>query len=193
VKRDAPLPTIAFETARDWEDWLEGHHSSSVGLWLKLAKKSSKVRSITYPEAVEGALAWGWIDGQKKSFDDQWWLQKFTPRGPRSIWSKLNVEKATALIAARRMKPPGLRQIERAKRDGRWKAAYDSAKTSNVPRDLAAALAKNARARAFFATLESRNRYAILFRIQQAKKPETRAERIARFVTMLAKHQKLHP
>jgi len=195
VKREKPpsLPSIAFETPRAWEGWLEAHHASSSGLWLKIAKKASNVRSVTYPEAVEKALAWGWIDGQKKSLDDEWWLQKFTPRGPKSIWSKINRAKALALIAAKKMRPSGLGEVERAKRDGRWKAAYDSPKSSTVPQDLAAALSKNTRAKAFFDTLEARNRYAILFRINRAKKPETRAERVARFVAMLAKHQKIHP
>ena len=187
------LPIVSFAQPSAWSDWLASHHAASRGAWLKLAKKASGVASITYPEALEVALAWGWIDGQKKSHDALSWLQKFTPRGPRSMWSKINREKALALIAAGGMKPPGLAEVERAKRDGRWEAAYDSPSRATVPEDLSAALAANARAAAFFATLDSGNRYAVLFRIQAAKKAETRAMRIARFVEMLARHEKLHP
>jgi uncharacterized protein YdeI (YjbR/CyaY-like superfamily) len=187
------LPTLAFETPQAWAAWLRKHYSSSKGLWMKLAKKGSNIRSITYAEALEGALIWGWIDGQKASLDETWWLQRFTPRGPKSIWSKINREKALALIAAGKMKPAGLSEVERAKRDGRWAAAYASQKNSTVPEDLAKALSKNSRAKAFFATLDSRNRYAILFRTHQAKKPETRSARIERFVAMLAKHEKIYP
>jgi uncharacterized protein YdeI (YjbR/CyaY-like superfamily) len=187
------LPTLSFAKPTAWWAWLENHHASSPGIWLKLAKKASGVASITYPEAVEAALAWGWIDGQKDKHDETWWLQKFTPRGRRSIWSKVNREKALALIAEGTMKPPGLAEVERAKKDGRWDAAYDSQSRASVPADLSAALAENTRAAAFFATLDSSNRYAVLFRIHNAKRPETRAARIATFVVMLAKHQKLHP
>ncbi|UQA57600.1 YdeI/OmpD-associated family protein [Polyangium aurulentum] len=186
-------PIIAFAEPRAWSDWLAAHHASSRGVWLKLAKKASGVASITYPEALEVALAWGWIDGLKRSHDDASWLQKFTPRGPKSLWSKINREKAMALIAAGEMKPSGLAEVERAKKDGRWEAAYDSPSKATVPEDLAAALAKNPRAAAFFATLNAANRYAVLFRIHTAKKPETRAKRIAAFVEMLAKGEKLHP
>ncbi|MFY0571643.1 YdeI/OmpD-associated family protein [Archangium lansingense] len=187
------IPTIAFSQPSDWADWLASNHASSRGLWLKLAKKASGVASVTYPEALEVALAWGWIDGQKASHDDSAWLQKFTPRGPKSIWSKINREKALALIEAGKMKPPGLEQVERAKQDGRWEAAYDSPSRAAVPEDLSAALAANPRAAAFFATLNSANRYAVLFRIHTAKKAETRTKRITQFVEMLARHEKLHP
>lgn len=187
------IPIIAFATPRDWADWLASNHAASRGLWLKLAKKGSGVESVTYPQALEVALAWGWIDGQKDSFDDTAWLQKFTPRGPRSIWSKINRDKALALIEAGEMKPPGLEQVERAKQDGRWEAAYDSPSRAAVPEDLSAALAANPRAAAFFSTLDSTNRYAVLFRIHTAKKAETRARRISQFVEMLARHEKLYP
>ncbi|WP_375768196.1 YdeI/OmpD-associated family protein [Archangium gephyra] len=187
------LPIIAFARPRDWGDWLASHHASSRGVWLKLAKKASGIASVTYAEALEVALAWGWIDGQKNSHDDTAWLQKFTPRGPKSIWSKINRDKALALIAAGEMKPPGLEQVERAKQDGRWEAAYDSPSRAAVPEDLSAALATNPRAAAFFSTLDSANRYAVLFRVHTAKKAETRARRIAQFVEMLARHEKLHP
>ncbi len=151
------------------------------------------MRSITYDEALEAALAYGWIDGQKRRLDEQWWLQRFTPRGTRSIWSKVNRERALALMAAGTMRATGLAEVERAKRDGRWDAAYDSPKGATVPADLSKALAAEPRAAAFFATLDSRNRYAVLFRIQTAKRAETRARHIARFVEMLAKGEKLYP
>jgi uncharacterized protein YdeI (YjbR/CyaY-like superfamily) len=138
------------------------------------------------------ALCWGWIDGQSRRIDDTWYVQKFTPRGARSLWSKINCAKATALIAAGRMKPAGLAEVDRARQDGRWARAYDSPSRATVPDDLAAALVKNARASAFFAGLDSRNRYAILHRVQTAKKPETRARRIAQFVKMMARREKLY-
>jgi uncharacterized protein YdeI (YjbR/CyaY-like superfamily) len=183
------LPVVSFASARAWSEWLGTHHASSRGVWLKIAKEGAKSASVTYPEALEGALAWGWIDGQKRKFDDAWWLQRFTPRRPRSPWSKNNRAKAEALIAAGAMQAPGLAEIERAKRDGRWDRAYDGARSSTVPADLAAAFARNARALAFFETLDRANRYAILYRVQTAKNPETRAERIARFVTMCGRHE----
>ncbi|TKD11899.1 YdeI/OmpD-associated family protein [Polyangium fumosum] len=186
-------PIVAFEHPRAWSTWLASNHASSRGVWLKLAKKASGVASVTYPEALEVALVWGWIDGQKKSFDEGAWLQKFTPRGPKSIWSKINREKALALIASGQMQPSGLAEVARAKRDGRWDQAYDSPSRATVPPDLSDALAKNPRAAAFFATLNATNRYAVLFRIQTAKKAETRQKRITQFVEMLAKHEKLHP
>ncbi|MDI1442765.1 YdeI/OmpD-associated family protein [Polyangium sp. 6x1] len=188
---DAPI--VAFEHPRAWSTWLASNHASSRGVWLKLAKKASGVASVTYPEAVDVALVWGWIDGQKKSFDEAAWLQKFTPRSPKSIWSKINREKALSLIASGEMQPPGLAEVERAKRDGRWDDAYDSPSRATVPSDLSDALAKNPRAAAFFATLNATNRYAVLFRIQTAKKPETRERRITQFVEMLANHEKVHP
>ena len=183
----------AFASPKAWDAWLQKHHAKSPGLWLKLAKKGAGGKSVTYAEALEVALAWGWIDGQRRSHDDTAFLQKFTPRGPRSIWSKINREKALALIAAGEMKPSGLAEVERAKRDGRWDAAYDSPSRASVPEDLAAAFAANPRAAEFFATLNATNRYAVLFRVQTAKKPETRLKRITQFVEMLAKHEKLHP
>ncbi|WP_420854439.1 YdeI/OmpD-associated family protein [Sorangium cellulosum] len=184
---------VAFAQPRVWADWLASNHASSRGVWLKLAKKASGVASVTYAEALEVALAWGWIDGQKRPLDDAFWLQKFTPRGPKSVWSKINRDKALALIAAGEMKPSGLEQVERAQRDGRWDAAYDSQSRATVPDDLSAALAANPRAAAFFAALDAANRYAVLFRVHTAKKPETRQKRITLFVEMLARHEKLHP
>lgn len=187
------LPVLSFATARAWSEWLATHHAASRGLWLKIAKKGSGPASITYAEALDAALAWGWIDGQKRAFDDIWWLQRFTPRTAKSPWSKINRAKVETLIAAGTMEAPGLAEVERAKRDGRWERAYDGARSSSVPPDLVAAFARNARARAFFETLDSTNRYAILYRVQTAKKPETRAERIARFVALCARHETIHP
>jgi uncharacterized protein YdeI (YjbR/CyaY-like superfamily) len=187
------VEVISFADASAWSVWLASHHASSRGIWLKLAKKRSKTASVTYAEALEVALTWGWIDGQKGKLDETSWLQRFTPRGPKSIWSNINREKAIALIDAGTMKPAGLAEVERAKKDGRWEAAYDSQSRATVPADLATALAANPRAARFFETLDSSNRYAVLFRIHAAKKPETRAARIEKFVVMLAKHEKLHP
>lgn len=181
-----------FATAEAWEAWLEEHHGSMDGLWLTLAKKGSGVRSVTYSEAVEIALCFGWIDGQKRAFDDGWWLQRFTPRRPRSRWSRINREKATALIEAGRMRPAGLREVELARADGRWDAAYEPQAAATVPEDLQRALDEDDAARAFFATLTGANRYAILYRIHDAKRPETRARRIERFVAMLREGRTLH-
>jgi uncharacterized protein YdeI (YjbR/CyaY-like superfamily) len=186
------LPILPFAKPRAWATWLASHHASSRGLWIKIAKKGNAVPSITYLEAVQVALAYGWIDSQMRAFDEDWYVQKFTPRGPKSIWSKINRDKALALIASGQMKPPGLAEVERAKKDGRWAAAYESARTATVPDDLAAALAANPRAARFFATIDSANRYAVLFRIHTAKKAETRAKRIALFVGMLGRHETLH-
>jgi uncharacterized protein YdeI (YjbR/CyaY-like superfamily) len=188
-----PLPVQCFESTDAWDAWLADHHDSSPGLWLKIAKKGSAGRSISYSEALDVALCHGWIDGQKGRHDDDYWLQRFTPRKPGSNWSKINTERAAALIASGRMRPAGLGEVERAQADGRWEQAYESQSRVTVPEDLARALAANERARAFFATLDSANRYAILYRIGTAKRPETRAKRIDTFVTMLSEHRKIHP
>jgi uncharacterized protein YdeI (YjbR/CyaY-like superfamily) len=182
-----------FESVEAWERWLAEHHDEPGGVWIKFARKGSGIASLTQPQALETALRYGWIDGQARSLDEQFYLQRFTPRRPRSMWSKRNREIATALIAAGRMEPSGLREVERAKADGRWDAAYDAPSGATVPEDLQAALDADGRAAAFFATLDSRNRYAILHRIQTAKKPETRARRIAAFVAMLAEGRTLYP
>ena len=187
------LPILLFETQDAWASWLEEHQAEAPGIWLRLAKKATGIASIDYSQALEVALCYGWIDGQKKGYDESSWLQKFTPRGAKSIWSKINREKAQQLIESGRMKPAGMAAIESAQRDGRWDAAYDSQRVAAVPDDLQVALDGNPAARAFFATLNSRNRYAILFRIQTAKKPETRARRIQEFIAMLERHEKLHP
>jgi uncharacterized protein YdeI (YjbR/CyaY-like superfamily) len=172
---------------------LKEHHIDTKGIWLKLAKKAARTPSVSYAEALDSALCYGWIDGKKSSFDDKYWLQKFTPRGAKSIWSKVNCDKATALIADGRMQPAGLRQVELAKSDGRWEAAYESQSKITIPDDFQSELDKNQRAKEFFSTLDSGNRYAVLFRIQTAKKPETRSARIQKFIEMLSQHQKLHP
>src|SRR5215216_4573536 len=193
LMKSTEIPTLPFESKKKFAAWLAKEHDKSAGVWLKLAKKDSGVASITYEEALDVALCYGWIDGQKKGFDDRrYWLQKFTRRGPKSIWSKINTEKAERLIASGEMKPAGLKAIEAAKQDGRWNAAYASQKSITVPEDFQAALDKNKKAKEFFATLNSVNRYAILFRIQTAKKAETRLKRIQQFVEMLEKGEKLH-
>jgi uncharacterized protein YdeI (YjbR/CyaY-like superfamily) len=185
--------TVLFPDQKSWESWLAANHTSSPGIWLRLAKKGSAIKSVTYAEALDSALCYGWIDAQKKPESDQAWLQRFTPRRPKSIWSKVNREKVLALIKSKRMQPAGLAQITAAKKDGRWEAAYDSPSSAEVPDDLQAELDRNPKAKAFFATLNSANRYAVLWRVQTAKKAETRARRIRQFVEMLARNEKLHP
>lgn len=186
------LPELSFADAHEWERWLELEHGRAPGVWMRIAKKGAETATVQYPQALEVALCWGWIDGQKKSIDAHWWKQKFTPRAKRSIWSQVNRDKVQALIAAGRMRPAGLAEIERAKADGRWDAAYASQGKVEVPPDLQAALDADPRAKAFFATLDGTNRYAILFRTHTAKRPETRAKRIAQFVEMLARGETLH-
>lgn len=193
AKSPADLPVILFERPEDWADWLDQHHAASEGLWLRLAKKASGLQSISHGEALEVALQYGWIDSHAKSYDDQSWLQKFTPRRSKSVWSKVNREKVERLIAAGQMKPAGLQTVEAARQDGRWDAAYDSYSQATVPDDFQAELDKNAAAKAFFDTLNKQNRYAILYRIQTAKKAETRAKRIEQFIAMLEKQEKIYP
>jgi uncharacterized protein YdeI (YjbR/CyaY-like superfamily) len=184
---------ISFESGDAWEAWLAEHHAASPGLWLKFAKKGSGIATVSYSEALDVALCYGWIDGQKDKFDGDYWLQRFTPRRPRSKWSRINRDRVAALVARGAMKPVGLREVERAKADGRWEAAYDGQRAASVPDDLRRELESNAAAREFFATLDSANRYAILYRLQEAKKPETRARRLKTFVTMLSEGKKIHP
>ena len=187
------LPILSFASQKKWEEWLAKNHQSSKGLWLKIAKKGAETSTGNYAEALESALCYGWIDGQKGALDEDFWLQKFTPRGPRSKWSKVNREKADALIENGRMKPAGLAEVERAKADGRWEAAYDAQSKATVPEDLQRELDANPDAAAFLATLDSANRYAILYRLQEAKKPETRVRRIEKFIGMLKRGEKVHP
>jgi uncharacterized protein YdeI (YjbR/CyaY-like superfamily) len=190
---DKDAPILHFEHQQAWEEWLSRNHRETTGVWLRLAKKGCKIRSLTHAEALESALCFGWIDAQKKPESADAWLQRFTPRGKRSIWSKINRQKAGTLIECGRMRDSGLQEVLRAKKDGRWEQAYDSPRSATVPEDFQTALDKSARAKAFFATLESRNRYAILFRIQTVKKAETRVRKIGEFIAMLEKHEKIHP
>ena len=192
MKQDDTLPTMACATLQDWEAWLSAHHQEIAGIWLKLAKKGSGIASLSYGEAVEGALCYGWIDSQKVAFDAEYWLQRFTPRRARSVWSRVNRDAALALIAAGRMKPVGLQQVELARSDGRWEAAYASQRTMAIPDDFQEELNHNPQAQAFYRTLNSANRYAILWRIETAKKQETRAAWIAKFIAMLTKGEKIH-
>lgn len=185
-------PVLPFTDKQAWAKWLDEEHDRAAGIWLKFAKKNSGIPSLTYEDAVEVALCYGWIDGQMKGFDAKYWLQKFTPRRAKSIWSKINTERAERLIARGEMRPAGLREVEAAKQDGRWQAAYASQKNMTVPQDFQSALNKNKKARAFFETLTGANRYAILFRIETAKKAETRARRIEKFVEMLERGEKLY-
>jgi uncharacterized protein YdeI (YjbR/CyaY-like superfamily) len=185
-------PVRAFKDATAWEAWLEKNQSAAGGLWIRIAKKASGRKSITHPEALEIALCYGWIDGLRRPENGTTFLQRFVPRRPRSLWSKINRDKALALIAAGRMKPAGLKEVERARQDGRWDAAYDSQKNAAIQPDFQKALDKNPRASEFFKTLSAGNRYAVLWRIQTARKPETRTERIRTFVEMLEKGKTLH-
>jgi uncharacterized protein YdeI (YjbR/CyaY-like superfamily) len=185
--------SIPFTSRKEWEAWLRKNHTKSDGVWVKFAKKKSGIPTVTYEEALEVALCYGWIDGQSKGLDESYHVQRFTPRRPRSVWSRLNRERAIRLIDEGKMKPAGLREVERAKADGRWDAAYEPPSTSTVPDDLARALERNAKARKLFETLDSRNRYAILHRLATAKRPETRTRRLEQFVAMLAKGEKLYP
>ena len=187
------LPVLTFTSQAAFQAWLAENHESAPGLWLKIAKKGSGHSSVDYAQALEVALCYGWIDGQKASFDEEYWLQRFTPRGPRSRWSRINRGKAEALEASGAMRPAGQAQVDAARADGRWDAAYPGARTATVPHDLAAALAANPAALAFFEALDSGNRFAILYRVHDAKKPETRARRVAHYVAMLAEGRKLHP
>ncbi len=185
-------PALTFSNQAEWESWLELNGSTTAGVWLRLAKKSAPRQTVSYAEALESALCYGWIDGQKQAENEHYWRQRFTPRKARSIWSKINKDKAEALIASGKMRPAGLHEIDLAKQDGRWDAAYSSASASTIPDDFQKALDGNKKAKAFFATLNSQNRYAYLFRIQNVKRAETRARKIVQFVEMLANSEKLH-
>jgi uncharacterized protein YdeI (YjbR/CyaY-like superfamily) len=185
-------PVRLFRNQNDWAAWLEKNHPTHAGLWLRIAKKDSGAQSVSYAEALEVALCYGWIDGQKRADNEQTWLQRFVPRAPNSIWSKINCEKALGLIKSGRMKAAGLQAIEQAKSSGRWQSAYDSPSKASVPEDFAAALPNSSKAKAFFAKLDRTNRYAILFRIHHAKKAETRARKIREFVEMLKRGEKIH-
>jgi uncharacterized protein YdeI (YjbR/CyaY-like superfamily) len=189
AKQDQPI--VAFASRAEWEAWLAEHHADVDGVWLTIAKKG--VEGVSYAEAVEVALCYGWIDGQARALDERHWLQRYTPRRAASKWSKINRTKAQALIASGAMQPAGLREVERAKADGRWEAAYDGQRSATVPDDLAAALDADSHARAFFDALNATNRFAIVYRVNDAKRPETRARRIAKYVAMCAAGEKIYP
>jgi uncharacterized protein YdeI (YjbR/CyaY-like superfamily) len=186
-------PVKLFKSKQDWAVWLEKNHRTSTGLWLRLAKKGSKSGSVSYQEALGVALCYGWIDGQKRPESEHAWLQRFVSRSGKSIWSKINREKALALIASGEMKAAGLEAIENAKKNGRWDSAYDSPSRATVPADFQKALDANPRAAAFFKTLDRANRYAVLWRIQTVKKADTRARKIEHFIGMLERKEKVHP
>ena len=186
-------PIVAFPSQGEWTAWLDEHHAEAPGVWLRIAKKGAPEPTVSYQDALQVALCFGWIDGQKRPLDTTHWLQRFTPRSPRSRWSKRNTELAEQLIAQGAMRPAGLREVELARADGRWEAAYAGQRSASVPPDLEQELASRPQARAFFESLDSANRYAILYRLAEAKKPETRARRLEKFVGMLEAGQKIHP
>jgi uncharacterized protein YdeI (YjbR/CyaY-like superfamily) len=192
-KTRSDLLVLAFASLAEWTAWLEAQPSASKGVWLKLAKAASGMPSISKQEAIDGALCHGWIDGQLDKFDANHWLVRFTPRRRKGKWSRINRERALALIELGRMRPAGLREIEEAKRDGRWDAAYAPQSNATVPQDLQSALDRKPAAKRHFDQLDSHNRYAILYRIHDAKKPETRAQRIEKYVTMLSRGETIHP
>src|SRR5215469_11698216 len=184
---------LSVSSAAEWRQWLESDHATSGGVWLKIARKGGAEAGISYPEALLEALRFGWIDGQKRGLDTDHWLQRFTPRKPGSRWSKINTAKADALIAAGRMQPAGQSEVDAARADGRWDAAYAGQRASTVPDDLRQALDDSPVAAAFFSSLSSVNRYAIIYRISSVKRAETRARKIAQYVQMLAEHKTIHP
>jgi uncharacterized protein YdeI (YjbR/CyaY-like superfamily) len=188
---DDGLPQLAFASGAEWEEWLEVNHDSAEGVWLKLAKKGSGIPSVTLAEALDACLCFGWIDGLRRSLDDNYFLQRYTPRRARSKWSRINVEKVAKLTAAGRMRPAGLAEVERAKADGRWEAASESPRQMGVPEDLERELAARPAARASFDGLDSRSRYAVLYGLADAKRPETRARRLAKFVAKLEAGERL--
>ena len=188
----AAAPKRLFKDQKAWAEWLEKNHSRTSGFWLRIVKKNSGLKSVSYQEALETALCFGWINGQKLPENERTWLQRFVPRSEKSIWSKINCEKALALIQSGRMEVAGLQAIEHAKKNGRWDSAYDSPSRASVPADFAAALGDHPRAKEFFENLDRANRYAILFRIQNVEKAETRARKIKQFIEMLECHEKIH-
>jgi uncharacterized protein YdeI (YjbR/CyaY-like superfamily) len=192
---DAPAPILSFPDRSAWAAWVAEASAAgdTAGAWLRIARAGSGIESVTHAEALEVALCHGWIDGQRRGLDEQYWLARFTPRRPRSKWSKVNRENALQLIERGEMAPAGLREVERARADGRWEAAYDAWSAATVPDDLRAALAADPPALAFFEGLDARNRYAILYRIQDAKREQTRAGRIERFVAMCREGRTVHP
>jgi uncharacterized protein YdeI (YjbR/CyaY-like superfamily) len=192
VGSDDGLTKLSFRSAAEWEGWLADNHARSDGLWIKIAKKATGIESVRYPEVLESAICFGWIDGQRQALDEERFLQRFTPRRPRGRWSLINRETAERLIGAGRMRPSGLAEVERAREDGRWQAAYAGPKASAVPDDLLSELDTRPKAKEFFEGLSSQNRYAILYRLDDAKRPETRARRLAKFVAMLEAGESIH-
>lgn len=186
------LPIVSFEAAGDLEEWLEREHASAPGIWLKFPKKGTGIESVAFPEALELALCFGWIDSQRRGFDDTFYLQRFTPRRPRGRWSRINREKVEGLIEAGRMRPAGMREVEAARTDGRWDDAYDGQRTATVPDDLRDALDASPAARESFERLDGQNRYAILYRLGEAKRPDTRERRLRKFVAMLERGERIH-
>lgn len=193
MNKKVELAQHLFEDQLAFETWLELNHSSSPGIWLQIAKKGSRIESITYDQAVESGLCYGWIDSQKEKLDDKSWIQRFTPRGAKSIWSKINKDRAEALIESGRMKPSGLKAIDAAKKNGEWDKAYEPQSNATIPEDFALELERNADAKAFYETLDRQNKYAISFRIHTAKKQETRVKRIQEFIMMLQNGEKIYP
>jgi len=186
------LPVLAFASIAEWEVWLKANHMSAPGIWLKLAKKETRINSISYAEALDTALCFGWIDSQKVKFDAHYWLQKFTPRRQRSAWSRVNQEKVAQLMSQGKMREAGLREVELAKTNGQWQAAYESQSRMTVPEDFQALLAQNPDAQIFFDQLDSANRYAILYRVTTAKRAQTRTDRMQKFIMMLNNREKIH-
>ncbi|MFD2613913.1 YdeI/OmpD-associated family protein [Paenibacillus gansuensis] len=193
AKKSGELPILLFDDQVSFEQWLDQNYDTSPGIRLQIAKKNCGIVSISYQEALDIALCYGWVDSQKEKYDERTWLQRFTPRGARSIWSKINKDKAEHLIANGRMKPSGFKAIDNAKQNGLWEKAYESQSNASLPEDFSAELDRNAKAKAFYDTLNRQNQYAILFRIHNAKKQETRVKRIQQFVEMLEKGEKLYP
>lgn len=186
-------PRLRFGCADEWESWLESNHSSCEGVWIEIAKQGTGIESVRYPEVLDSAICFGWIDARRRALDDLRFLQRFTPRRARSRWSRVNRDKAEVLIAKSRMRPAGLVEVEAARGDGRWEAAYESQARAAVPDDLAAGLEASPRARAAFAALSSQNRYSILYRLDEARRPETRRRRLEKFLAMLEAGETIHP
>jgi uncharacterized protein YdeI (YjbR/CyaY-like superfamily) len=186
------LPVLEFKSQAEWERWLDKNHARTNGVWLKYAKKGSGIKTVSHSDAIDVALSYGWIDSQGKGFDEKFHLVKFTPRRPRSVWSKINVERVGRLMAKGKMKPAGLAQVEAAQADGRWERAYAGQATAEIPEDFKAALAKNQKAAKFFESLTKANKYAFIWRLHHVKRPETRAANIEKYIEMLAEGQKFH-
>jgi uncharacterized protein YdeI (YjbR/CyaY-like superfamily) len=185
------VPIMTFETSADWELWLQGNYELQTGIWMKIARKNSGIVSISLSDALDACLCYGWIDGQRRSYDDKYFLQKYTPRRKKSMWSKVNIEKVAVLTAAGRMQQPGQKAIDEAKADGRWGAAYESQRNATVPPDLEIALSQNNKAKMFFETLTRAERYSVLWRLMTAKNPEMRQSRLHKMIKTLESNNKI--